>query len=219
LAALGRITAGVAHEVKNPLNSMRLWLENLKESLPPEADGASQQAVQVLDKEIDRLDAVVKRFLDFTRPMDIRLEATQLAELLREVLEVAQPSLQKSNIVLAQLLPIDVPEVYVDRALLKQAVLNLVLNAAEAMPSGGQLRLVLSRRGETAEITVGDTGKGIPLENRQRIFQLFFTTRPGGSGIGLASTFRIVQLLNGSIDFTSEVGRGTTFRIELPLAA
>jgi PAS domain S-box-containing protein len=219
LAALGRITAGVAHEVKNPLNSMRLWLENLKESLPAEADSASQQAVQVLDKEIDRLDAVVKRFLDFTRPMDIRLEATQLAELLREVLEVAQPQLQKSNIQLAQLLPIDVPEVYVDRALLKQAVLNLVLNAAEAMPGGGQLRLVLSRRGESAEIAVGDTGKGIPLENRQKIFQLFFTTRPGGSGIGLASTFRIVQLLNGSIDFTSEVGRGTTFRIELPLAA
>jgi len=219
LAALGRITAGVAHEVKNPLNSMRLWLENLKESLPADADGASQQAVQVLDKEIDRLDAVVKRFLDFTRPMDIRLEPTQLAELLKEVLEVARPQLHKSNIQLAQLLPIDVPEVYVDRALLKQAVLNLVLNAAEAMPSGGQLRLVLSRRGEMAEITVGDTGKGIPLENRQKIFQLFFTTRPGGSGIGLASTFRIVQLLNGSIDFTSEVGRGTTFRIELPLAA
>jgi PAS domain S-box-containing protein len=219
LAALGRITAGVAHEVKNPLNSMRLWLENLKESLPPDHDSASQQAVQVLDKEIDRLDAVVKRFLDFTRPMDIHLEATQLARLLKEVLEIAQPQLQKANIHLAQLLPIDVPEVYVDRALLKQAVLNLVLNAAEAMPNGGQLRLVLSRRGESAEITVGDTGKGIPPENRQKIFQLFFTTRPGGSGIGLASTFRIVQLHNGSIDFTSEVGRGTTFRIELPLAA
>ena len=219
LAALGRITAGVAHEVKNPLNSMRLWLENLKESLPAEPDSASQQAVQVLDKEIDRLDAVVKRFLDFTRPMDIRLEATQLAHLLKEVLEIAQPQLQKSNIQLAQLLPIDVPEVYVDRALLKQAVLNLVLNAAEAMPNGGQMRLVLSRRGEMAEITVGDTGKGIPLEHRQRIFQLFFTTRPGGSGIGLASAFRIIQLHNGSIDFTSEVGRGTTFRIELPLAA
>jgi PAS domain S-box-containing protein len=219
LAALGRITAGVAHEVKNPLNSMRLWLENLKESLPADGDGASQQAVQVLDKEIDRLDQVVKRFLDFTRPMDVRLEATQLADLLKEVLEIAKPQLQKSNIQLAQLLPIDVPEVYVDRALLKQAVLNLVLNAAEAMPGGGQLRLVLSRRGEMAEITVGDTGKGIPPENRQKIFQLFFTTRPGGSGIGLASTFRIVQLHNGSIDFTSEVGRGTTFRIELPLAA
>jgi PAS domain S-box-containing protein len=219
LAAVGRITAGVAHEVKNPLNSMRLWLENLKESLPPEQDSGAQQAVNVLDKEIDRLDAVVKRFLDFTRPMEIRLEPTHLAELLGEVLEVAQPQLQKANIQLAQLLPIDVPEVYVDRALLKQAVLNLVLNAAEAMPNGGQLRLVLSRRGEMAEITVGDTGKGIAPENKQKIFQLFFTTRPGGSGIGLASTFRIVQLHNGSINFTSELGRGTTFRIELPLAA
>jgi PAS domain S-box-containing protein len=219
LAALGRITAGVAHEVKNPLNSMRLWLENLKESLPAESDSNAQQAVQVLDKEIDRLDAVVKRFLDFTRPMEIRLEATQLADILKEVMEVAQPQLQKSNVQVAQLLPIDVPEVYVDRGLLKQAVLNLVLNAVEAMPNGGKLHLVLSRRGEMAEITVGDTGKGIPPENKQKIFQLFFTTRPGGSGIGLASTFRIVQLHNGSIDFTSEVGRGTTFRIELPLAA
>jgi len=219
LAALGRITAGVAHEVKNPLNSMRLWLENLKESLPPDPDSGTTQAVQVLDKEIDRLDAVVKRFLDFTRPMDIRLEATQLADVLKEVLEIAKPQLRKSKIQVAQLLPIDVPEVYVDRALLKQAVLNLVLNAVEAMPSGGQLRLVLSRRGEMAEITVGDTGRGIPMENRQKIFQLFFTTRPGGNGIGLASTFRIVQLHNGSIDFTTEVGRGTTFRIELPLAA
>ncbi len=219
LAALGRITAGVAHEVKNPLNSMRIWLENLKESLPPDQDAGAMQAVNVLDKEIDRLDAVVKRFLDFTRPVDIRLEATQLSQLLPEVLELAQPQLQKANIQLAKLLPIDVPEVYVDRALLKQAVLNLVLNAAEAMPNGGQLSLVLSRRGEMAEIAVADTGKGIPPENKQKIFQLFFTTRPGGSGIGLASAFRIVQLHNGSIDFTSEVGRGTTFRIELPLAA
>ncbi len=219
LAALGRITAGVAHEVKNPLNSMRLWLENLKESLPPQTDDAAMQAVHVLDAEIDRLDAVVKRFLDFSRPMDVRLEPTQLADLLKEVLEVARPQLERAHVQVAQLLPIGVPEVFGDRALLKQAILNLVLNAVDAMPNGGQLQLTLNRRGEMAEITVGDTGKGIPLEHRQKVFQLFFTTTPGGSGIGLASTFRIVQLHNGSIDFTSEVGRGTTFRIELPLAA
>ncbi|HEY1469291.1 MAG TPA: ATP-binding protein [Candidatus Acidoferrum sp.] len=219
LAAVGRITAGVAHEVKNPLNSMRLWLENLKESLPAETDGGALQAVNVLDAEIDRLDAVVKRFLDFSRPMDVRLEPTQLSELLHEVLEVAEPELERAKVEVARLIPIGIPDVFVDRALLKQAVLNLVLNAVDAMPHGGQLQLTLSRRGDMAEITVGDTGKGIPLENRQKIFQLFFTTRPGGSGIGLASTFRIVQLHNGSIDFTSEVGRGTTFRIELPLAA
>src|SRR6267154_2739842 len=218
LAALGRITAGVAHEVKNPLNSMRLWLENLKESLSADSDGASQQAVQVLDKEIDRLDAVVKRFLDFTRPMEIKLEQTQLSQLLHEVLEVARPQLLKANVEVVQSLPTDVPEVFVDRDLLKQAVLNLVLNAVEAMPGGGQIRLELTRRAEMAEISVADTGRGIAPESRQRIFQLFFTTRPGGSGIGLASAFRIVQLLNGSIDFKSEVGRGTTFRIELPLA-
>ncbi|HEY4978484.1 MAG TPA: ATP-binding protein, partial [Candidatus Acidoferrum sp.] len=159
------------------------------------------------------------RFLDFSRPMEIHLEPTQLAGLLHEVLEIAQPQLQQSNVMVAQLIPIGVPEAFVDRALLKQAVLNLVLNAAEAMPQGGQMQLTLSRRGEMAEITVGDTGKGIPPENRQKVFQLFFTTRPGGSGIGLASTFRIVQLHNGFIDFTTEVGRGTTFRIELPLAA
>src|SRR5215471_8735341 len=219
LAAVGRITAGVAHEVKNPLNSMRLWIENLKESLPPETDGGALQAVNVLDAEIDRLDAVVKRFLDFSRPMDVRLEPTQLSELLHEVLDVATPELERAKVEVARLIPIGIPDVFVDRALLKQAVLNLVLNAVDAMPQGGQLQLTLSRRGDMAEITVGDTGKGIPLENRQKIFQLFFTTRPGGSGIGLASTFRIVQLHNGSIDFTSEVGRGTTFRIELPLAA
>lgn len=219
LAAVGRITAGVAHEVKNPLNSMRLWLENLKESLPPQVDDAAMQAVHVLDAEIDRLDAVVKRFLDFSRPMDVRLEPTQLAELLKEVLEVARPQLERANVHVAQLLPIGVPEVFGDRALLKQAILNLVLNAVDAMPTGGQLQLTLNRRGDMAEITVGDTGKGIPVEHRQKVFQLFFTTTPGGSGIGLASTFRIVQLHNGSIDFTTEVGRGTTFRIELPLAA
>ena len=219
LAALGRITAGVAHEVKNPLNSMRLWLENLKETLPPEQDGGARQAVQVLDKEIDRLDAVVKRFLDFTRPVELKLEATDLAELLKDVVRVAQPQMRKAGVEVEELLGNAVPEVWADRDLLKQAVLNLVLNAAEAMSTGGELRVELSRRGEMAEISVSDTGKGIPLENQQNIFQLFFTTRPGGSGIGLATTFRIVQLHNGSIDFQSEAGRGTTFRIELPLAA
>jgi PAS domain S-box-containing protein len=219
LAALGRITAGVAHEVKNPLNSMRLWLENLKETLPAEQEPGAQQAVQVLDKEIDRLDTVVKRFLDFTRPIEVKLEATDLAELLREVMSISKPQFQKAGVEAEELIGNGIPEVWADRDLLKQAVLNLILNAVEAMPSGGELRVELARRGEMAEISVSDTGKGIPPEQQQKIFQLFFTTRPGGSGIGLATTFRIVQLHNGSIDFHSEAGRGTTFRIELPLAA
>lgn len=217
LAALGRVTAGVAHEVKNPLNSMRLWLENLKESLPQDQE-TPKQALQVLDNEIDRLDNVVKRFLNFTRPVELHLEETPLADLLQEVLSVAAPQLERAKVQVATLLPCDVPPVNVDRPLIKQAIQNLVLNAAEAMPEGGKLSIVLSRRGDMAELSVADTGRGILPEHRIRVFQLFFTTRPGGSGIGLADTFRFVQLHNGSIDFSSEVGRGTTFRIELPLA-
>ncbi len=217
LAALGRVTAGVAHEIKNPLNSMRLWLENLKEHLPADQE-IPQQAVKVLDSEIDRLDGVVKRFLDFTRPVEVHLEDTDLAELLAEVVSVARPQMERAKVEAETQLPGDIPSVRVDRQLIKQAILNLVLNAVDAMPSGGRLTVALSRRGEMAEVSVADTGCGIAPEHRARVFQLFFTARPGGSGIGLASTFRIVQLHNGSIDFESEVGRGTTFRIELPLA-
>src|SRR5262249_3064819 len=155
---------------------------------------SAQQAVQVLDKEIDRLDAVVKRFLDFTRPVEVKLESTDLAELLQEVMNVAQPQLQRAGVTVEESPGPGVPDMWADRDLLKQAILNLVLNAVDAMPNGGQLRLMLKRRGELAEISVSDTGKGIAPENRQKIFQLFFTTRPGGSGIGLATTFRIVQL-------------------------
>jgi len=111
-----------------------------------------------------------------------------------------------------------VPPVVADRQLLKQAIMNLILNAIDAMPDGGQLILSLQRRGEVVEIEIEDTGRGIAPEHRQKIFQLFFTTHPGGSGIGLASAFRTVQLHSGSIDFKTEVGKGTTFRIELPLA-
>jgi signal transduction histidine kinase len=217
LANLGRITAGVAHEVKNPLNSMRIWLENLKASLP-DVDGLPLQAVRVLDNEIDRLDSVVKRFLDFTRPPEMHQEESSLKEILETVLAVERPELAKANIKLETRLDADVPSVLVDRPLLQQGLINLLINSIEAMPAGGQLFVSLRPHGGMAEIEIRDTGRGIAPEHRQRIFQLFFTTRPGGSGIGLASTFRTIQLHNGSIEFESEVGRGTMFRIALPLA-
>ena len=217
LANLGRITAGVAHEVKNPLNSMRIWLENLKASLP-DVDGLPLQAVRVLDNEIDRLDSVVKRFLDFTHPPEMHQEESSLKEILEGVLAVERPGFEKANIKIEVRLDTDVPAVLVDKPLLNQALINLLVNALQAMPGGGQLFISLRRRGEMAEMEIRDTGRGIAPEHRQRIFQLFFTTRPGGSGIGLASAFRTIQLHNGSIEFESEVGRGTTFRISLPLA-
>ena len=216
LAALGRVTAGVAHEVKNPLNSMRLWLEVLKGNMP--VDPEHQQAVKMLDSEIDRLDRAVKTFLSFTKPVELRLEETDLRMLLDEVLDAARPSIKKTGLDLTFDYPAEFPPVLVDRQLIHQAVLNLVLNACDFTPSGGHLGINLRRSGEFAVVSVTDSGSGIAAGDQQKIFQLFFTTRPGGTGIGLANTFRFVQLHNGRIEFDSEEGRGTTFRVELPLA-
>jgi len=216
LAALGRLTAGVAHEVKNPLNSMRLWLEVLKANMPTELE--PQQAVKMLDSEIDRLDRAVKTFLNFTRPVELKLEETDLRELLDDVLGAARPSIAKAGVELRVDLPSEFPPILVDRQLIHQGVLNLLLNASEFTDRGGRITLSLRRSGDAAVIAVADSGKGISTEDQKKIFQLFFTTRPGGTGIGLANTFRFVQLHNGQIEFDSAAGRGTTFRIELPLA-
>jgi signal transduction histidine kinase/HAMP domain-containing protein len=216
LSALGKATKGVAHEVKNPLNSMRIWLENLKENLPA-GEELPRQAVAVLDSEIDRLDSVVKRLLDFMTTPDLRLEETSLESLLTEIAGIARPQMERAGVRLETNF-IAIPPVRVDQALIKQALLNLIINAIEAMPEGGVLTLTLARSGDSAQIRVSDTGRGIAPEHRSRIFQLFFTTRKGGSGIGLAIAYKAVQLQDGTIDFETEVGRGTTFRIELPLA-
>lgn len=216
LASMGRVTAGVAHEVKNPLNSMRVWLEVLKSNLPVEAE--SQQATRMLDSEIERLDRVVKTFLDFTKPVELQFEDVDLAELLAGVVETAQPDTRKSRIEAVVRLDTKVPPVRADRQLLRQALLNLVLNACQAMPSGGVLTINLVQSGETAKITVADTGVGIAPQHRKQIFQLYFTTRTGGTGVGLANTFRFVQLHGGSIEFESEPGRGTRFIVRLPVA-
>ncbi len=216
LAALARVTAGVAHEVKNPLNSMRLWLEVLKGNMP--AAPEPQQAVNMLDSEIDRLDRAVKTFLNFTKPVQLTLKETDLRALVSEVLDAARPAIAQSSLSLHTAFPPEFPAVYVDRQLIHQAVLNLVLNACDFTPAGGRISVSLRRAGEFAVIAVEDTGKGIAPEDRQKIFQLFFTTRPGGTGIGLANAFRFVQLHNGRIEFESERNRGTVFRVEIPLA-
>lgn len=216
LAAIGRVTAGVAHEVKNPLNSMRLWLEVLKANMPVEPE--PQQAVKMLDNEIDRLDRAVKTFLNFTKPVELNLQETDMRVFLEEVLDAERPSITKAGVEFSLNLSEDVPPALIDRQLIHQAVLNLLLNACNFTPAGGRISLGLQRSGEYAVISVADSGKGIAPEDRNKIFQLFFTTRPGGTGIGLANTFRFVQLHNGRIEFESEVGRGTTFRLELPLA-
>lgn len=215
LAALGRLTSGVAHEVKNPLNAMVLQLEILKSKLQEQGEHVKPQ-VDILGAEIRRLDRVVKTFLDFNRPLELHPAETDVESLVRDVFTLAEPHARQNNVRLLFQADGALPRLLLDRDLMKQALLNLVLNGCQAMPSGGELKVTPRAFADRLELEIADQGVGIPPEARQKVFALYFTTKPGGSGIGLAMVYRIIQLHNGSIDFTSEVNRGTTFRITLP---
>jgi signal transduction histidine kinase len=217
LAAISRISGGVAHEVKNPLNAILLHVEVARTRLARGETDVTPQ-MEVISREILRLDRVVKTFLDFTRPVELNYRVVSLAEVLSEIVELARPQAEAEKIHMDVVLCPDGVEVRLDRDLFKQAVLNVVVNAMQAMPGGGELRLECSSTGDTAEIRIADTGAGIPPELREKIFRLYFTTKQGGSGIGLAMTFRIVHLHDGTIDFSSEPGKGATFVIRLPIA-
>ena len=217
LTALSRVSGGVAHEVKNPLNAILLHVEVARSKLARGDTNVAQQ-MEIVSREILRLDRVVKTFLDFTRPVELHFTNVELHELLSEILELARPQAESSKIRVSGDEDTRGGEVRVDRDLLKQAFLNVVVNAIESMPNGGELRFESRTNSETAEIRISDTGPGIPPDIRDKIFLLYFTTKIAGSGIGLAMTFRIVQLHDGTIDFTSESGKGTTFSIRLPIA-
>ncbi len=223
LAALGRLTAGVAHEVKNPLNAMTIHLELMKGKLAKlsrdnnGAAGAVVDHVSVIGNEIRRLDQVVQGFLKFTRPEDLHLGPVPVDKLLAEIAQVVQPDAAGNRVRVQVYCPPDVPDVQGDPGSLRQALLNLALNACQAMTGGGTLRL--SARGVSrrrVEIAVEDTGSGIAPEHLQKIFDLYFTTKPEGSGIGLSMVYRTVQLHDGEIEVQSTPGTGTRFRILLP---
>jgi hypothetical protein len=217
LAAISRISGGVAHEVKNPLNAILLHVEVARTRLKQgEADVTPQ--MEVISREILRLDRVVKTFLDFTRPVELNYRVVPLRDVIREIEELTRPQAEAAGIRMVVEPDPDGVEVRVDRDMFKQAFLNVVINAIQSMKDGGELRLECSSTGDTAEIRITDTGAGIPPELREKIFRLYFTTKQGGSGIGLAMTFRIIQLHDGTIDFSSEPGKGTTFVIRLPIA-
>jgi len=179
-------------------------------------DGLTSE-IDILSKEVRRLDRVVKTFLDFSRPVDVRLVEVDLSALVREVADLMTPQARLARIDLEfEALPGESLRIRGDADMLKQAVLNLVTNGLDAMTDGGTLRMSVSRNGDSVILEVADNGPGIPPELRQKVFQLYFTTKPAGSGIGLAMTYRAVQLHNGTIGFVSENGRGTIFRLEFP---
>lgn len=216
LAALNRITAGVAHEVKNPLHAMVLHLELLSAKL--EAGLDPKPHVDILMSEVNRLKRVVQTFLDFTRPVELKLHQVDANVLTREVILLAADARAQG---------VNMEEHYgggplvikADSDLLKQAILNIIINGCQVMPQGGKLMVETGRDEENRVfIAITDSGPGIPEEARDKIFNLYYTTKPKGSGIGLAQAFRAVQLHNGRIKVESEVGAGTCFRIILPAA-
>ena len=235
LVALGRLTAGIAHEVKNPLNAMMIHLELLrmkirKASLVPVGGGAAVadtartddpllQHVEVIETEIRRLDEVVQGFLKFTRPEDLRLQAVRVSALFAEMLPIIQPEAREHNVRVVVETPDDQLAINGDAAMLRQAIVNLALNACQAMPTGGELRLIcVPASGKRVEIRIEDTGVGIPPQNLDRIFDLYFTTKDHGTGIGLSMVYRIIQMHDGEVEVQSTPGRGTTFKLLLPRA-
>jgi PAS domain S-box-containing protein len=215
LAAISRLTGGVAHEIKNPLNAITLHVEVLKAKLGPDAQTVATE-IDVISREIARLDRVVTTFLDFTRPVEIRMADLDLAEIARDVAALVKPQASRGSVEIALLIPQGGVGIRGDRDLLKQAALNVVVNAVEAMKDGGNLRIEVGRDGGYCLFSVSDEGGGIPPEVKEKIFNLYFSTKGKGSGIGLAVTFRVVQLHGGTIEFSSEYGKGTTFLLRFP---
>ncbi|HEV8042097.1 MAG TPA: ATP-binding protein [Bryobacteraceae bacterium] len=210
LAAISRLTGGVAHEIKNPLNAMALHLEVLRSRLETE-----QPEVEVIAREIKRLDTVVKTFLTFNRPIELQARPLDLDLVMQQVLALVSVDAEAKNIRIETVLT---SKLWLngDPDLLKQAILNVVYNALEAMAEGGKLVIQTEWNADECQIRITDDGPGIPPDIQDRIFNLYFTTKQQGSGIGLATAFRVVQLHSGTIDFVSEPGRGTTFRLRFP---
>ena len=218
MAAIGRLTSGVGHEVKNPINAIVVHLELLKTKLG-DASAPAVRHLEVIDAEIHRLDRVVQTLVDFSRPVELRLSEQDLRPVIDDVLALAAEELSTHKVTLASRLPSKPLVANIDADLLKQAVLNVIQNGAQAMEQGGRLEVVLEEEGKTAVLRVSDEGPGIPEEIREKIFDLYFTTKSGGSGIGLAMTYRILQFHHGSVEVESEVGRGAEFLLRIPLAA
>ena len=216
LADLGRITSGIAHEVKNPLNAMVIHLEILRSKLESGSADPKPQ-IEILDSEIKRLDRVVQTFLNFTRPVEVRLQPLDLNTIVTQVVALASTEAQERGVTIKKELAYGQLIVDGDADILKQGLLNVIINGCQAMPEGGPLKVTTSRVADgSARIIISDRGIGIAPEARDRIFNLYYTTKKGGSGIGLAQAFRAIQLHNGRIHFDSEVGVGTTFEIIFP---
>jgi len=229
LAAIGRITAGVGHEVKNPINAMVLHLELLRGKLANlhgtggETTQGAQRHVDILASEMQRLDRVVQTLADFSRPMEMHLKRVDLRDVVASVIELTWEQMREHNVTVQAEATREPLMVHVDKDLVRQALLNLVLNAMQSMAEGGVVRILLRREQQLAAIEIKDEGTGIQEELLPRIFDLYFTTKKTGSGIGLATTYRILQMHGGALEVRSTTDvdspeHGSVFTMRLPIS-
>jgi signal transduction histidine kinase len=217
LSASGRVTGGVAHEVKNPINAIVLHLQLLQNKLA-QLGPDTRRHMDIIGSEIHRLDRVVQTLVDFMRARELHLVEVDLRRVLDDVALLATPDAEQHGVLIRRDLPNEPLPVKADLDFMKQALLNVVLNGIQAMPQGGQLTIT-ARREENAVIAeICDRGMGIAQDVQDKIFELYFTTKKDGNGIGLAQTYQILQWHYGSVEFESAVGVGTTFRFRLPVA-
>jgi signal transduction histidine kinase len=221
---LAELAGGFIHEFKNHLSTLNLNLQLLAEDLAEPQDHRDRRAlarVQRLQGECQRLVEVANDFLRFARTHDLEVVAADLGKIIEEMVDFFEPTARAASILIKRFLPADLPLVLLDREMFKQALLNLMLNAEQAMPEGGELTIQACRDNTDPPmiaLTLIDTGKGISPETLPRIFQPFFSTKQGGTGLGLPTTRRIVEAQGGSIHVQSAVGRGTQFTVRLRLA-
>ncbi len=215
LQAMGELASGVAHEIRNPLNSIRMVSQRLRLEFAPEGNQEYLQLTRAMQEEADRINRIVTDFLRFARPAPLRLELNSLAECITQTAAALQPGFATAGCTLELNLE-DAPVFRFDLDRLSQVIHNLLGNTLQAVDTGGKVTVSVSQTRDHVHITVADDGCGIPPEDRERIFNLYFTTRPEGSGIGLAVTHQIVSEHGGTIRVESEPGAGTVFSVDLP---
>jgi signal transduction histidine kinase len=218
LSASGRVTGGVAHEVKNPINAIVLHLQLLQNKLS-QLDPDTRRHMDIIGSEIHRLDRVVQTLVDFMRARELHLVEIDFRRLLDEVAQLAAPEAEQHGVSIERDLCTQPLLIKADLDFMKQALLNVVINGVQAMPEGGVLNISARRDDDSALAEVRDHGAGIPRDVQDKIFELYFTTKKEGNGIGLAQTYQILQWHYGSVEFESRENEGTTFRFRVPLAS
>lgn len=218
--SLIRLAGGIAHEIGNPLNAITIHLELLKKRLKgiPEAKRTELETyLASIQQETKRLDKIIRNFLKATRKPPLRFQTNSLDEILTDTLNFLKPELTAAKIRLKFTHDDTIPPFLLDRERLYYAFMNLVKNAMESMPRGGDLKIALIRKGNCAIVSIQDTGCGIPKEDLQHVFDIYYTTKEEGSGLGLMMVYDAITEHGGRIEVTSRLKKGTTFRISLPI--